>query len=115
MGTKFAVVGSNLVVTYKETKLFAVLPQSNSQDILDFLLWDSFRFLDNIFHKWLENFNINQLYDLINSFDEDFKFIFENQSRTLNFQDIQLKIVNNTISIWYLLQTNMFFQLFNLQ
>ena len=99
MGTKFAVVGSNLVVTYKETKLFAVLPQSNSQDILDFLLRDSFRFLDNIFHKSLENFNINQLYDLINSFDEDFKFIFENQSRTLTFQDIQSKIVNNTISI----------------
>ena len=32
-----------------------------------------------------------------NSFDEDLKFIFENPSRTLNFLDIQLKIVNSTL------------------
>ena len=37
------------------------------------------------------------MYDLINSLDEDLKFIFENPSRTLNFLDIQLKIVNNTL------------------
>ena len=34
---------------------------------------------------------------LINSLDEDRKFIFENPSRTLNFLDIQWKIVNNTL------------------
>ena len=50
-----------------------------------------------IFHKWLENFDITQFYDLINSLDEDLKFIFENPSRTLNFLDIQLKIVDNTL------------------
>ena len=32
-----------------------------------------------------------------NGFDEDLKFIFENPSRTLNFLDIQLKIVNSTL------------------
>ena len=48
------------------------------------------------FHKWLENFDIKKFYDLINSLDEDLKFIFENSNRTLNFLDIQLKIVNNT-------------------
>ena len=56
-----------------------------------------FRFLDNIFHKWLGNFDIKQFYDLINSLDEDLKFIFENPRRTPNFLDIQLKIVNNTL------------------
>ena len=56
-----------------------------------------FRFLDDIVHKWLEKFDIKQFYDLINSLDEDLKFIFENPSRTLNFLDIQLKIVNNTL------------------
>ena len=40
---------------------------------------------------------MKQFYDLINSLDEDLKFIFENSSRTLNFLDIQLKIVNNTL------------------
>ena len=97
MGTKFAVVGSNLVVAYKEIKLFALLPQVYPQDFVDFLLRNYFRFLDDIFHKWLENFDIKKFYDLINSLDEDLKFIFENPSRTLNFLDIQLKIVNDAL------------------
>ena len=97
METKFAVVGSNLVVAYKEIKLFVLLPQVHPQDFVDFLLQNYFRFLDVIFHKWLENFDIKQFYELINSLDEDFKFIFENPSRTPNFLDIQLKIVNNTL------------------
>ena len=60
MGTKFAMVGSNLVVAYKEIKLFALLPQVYPQDLLDFLLRNYFRILDDIFHKWLENFDIKQ-------------------------------------------------------
>ena len=51
----------------------------------------------NIFHKWLENFDIKQCYGLFNSLDEDLKFIFENPSRTLNFLDIQLKIVDKIL------------------
>ena len=58
MGTKFAAVGSNLVVAYKEIKLFALLPHLYPQDFDDFLLRNYFRFLDDIFHKWLENFDI---------------------------------------------------------
>ena len=34
---------------------------------------------------------------MINSPGKELKFIFENPSRTLNFLDIQLKIVNNTL------------------
>ena len=56
-----------------------------------------FRFLDDFFHKWFGKFNIKQFYYLINSLDEGLKFIFENPSKTLNFLDIQLKIVNNTL------------------
>ena len=97
MATKFALVGSNLVVAYKEIKLFALLPQIYTQDFVDFLLGNYFIFLGDIFHKWLENFDIKQFYDLINSLDEELKFIFENPSRTLNFLGFQLKIVNNTL------------------
>ena len=75
MGTKFAVVGSSLIVAYKEMKIFALLPQIYPQDFVDFLLRNYFRFLDDIFHKWLENFDIKQFYDLINSLDEDLKFL----------------------------------------
>ena len=88
--TKLVVVGSNLVVAYKKIKLFALLPQIYPQDFVDFLLRNYFRFLDIILHKWHENFDIKQFYDIINSLDE-------NPSRTLNFLDIQLKIVNNTL------------------
>ena len=69
MGTKFAVVSSNLVGVYKEIKLFALLPQVYPQDFVDFLLRNYFRFLDGIFRKWLESFDIKQFYDLINSLD----------------------------------------------
>ena len=68
MGTKFAAVGSNLVVAYKEIKLFALLPQVYPQDFVDFLLRNYFRILDDIFHKRLEIFDMKQFYDLINIF-----------------------------------------------
>ena len=97
MGAKFAVVGSNLVVAYKEITLFALLPQVYPQDFVDLLLCNYFRFLDDIFHKWLENFARKKFYDLINSLDEDLKFIYESPSRIFNFLDMQLKIVNNTL------------------
>ena len=44
MGTKFAVVGSNLVVAYKEIKLFVLLPQVCPQDFVDLLLSKYFKF-----------------------------------------------------------------------
>ena len=56
MGTKFAVMGSNLVEGYKEITLYALLPQIYPQDFVGFLLRNYFRFLEDIFHKWLENF-----------------------------------------------------------
>ena len=56
MGTKFAVMGSNLVEGYKEITLYALLPQIYPQDFDGFLLRNYFRFLEDIFHKWLENF-----------------------------------------------------------
>ena len=77
LGTKFSVVGSNLVVVYKEVKLFVFLDQLYPQDFVDFLLQNYFRFLDDIFHKLLENFDIKQFYDLINSLYGDLQFIFK--------------------------------------
>ena len=57
MGTKCDVVDSNLVVAYKEIKLFALLPPVYPQDFVDFL------FRNCIFNKWLESFDIKQFYD----------------------------------------------------
>ena len=91
MGTKFAVVGSDLVAADKETELFALLPQVYLQDFVDFLLRNYFRFLDDIFHKSHKNFDIKQFYYLNNSLYEGLNFIFENPNRTLNFLDIKFK------------------------
>ena len=51
MGTKFAVVGSNLVVTYEEIKVFALLLQLYPQGFVDFFIRKYFWFLGNVFHK----------------------------------------------------------------
>ena len=51
MGTKFAVVGSNVVAVCEEVKTFALLPQLYPQDVADFFIRKYFRFLDGAFHK----------------------------------------------------------------
>ena len=99
--TKFSVVGNNLVVAYIKIKLFALLPEVYPQDFIDFLLQNYFRFLDGNFHKLFKNFDIKQFYNLVNC--------LENPCRTLNFLDIQLKVVNNTLAFEiYFKTTNSF-------
>ena len=66
MRTKFPVVGSTLVVAYEEVKMFALLPQLCPQDFVDFFIRNYFRFLDDVFHKWLDNFDIEPFYSMIN-------------------------------------------------
>ena len=65
--------------------LNVVLPQIYPREFVYFLLQNYFRFLDNIFHRWLQNLHIKQLYELTNSRYEDLKFIFENLSRNVEF------------------------------
>ena len=55
MGTKFAIVGRNLVVAYEKINMFALLPRLYSKDFVDFFICNYFRFLDDAFHKWLDN------------------------------------------------------------
>ena len=62
-------------------------PKYNHKIFLIFYFQTTLDFEIKIFHKWLENFDIKQFYDLI-SLHKNLKFIFENPSRTLNFQEI---------------------------
>ena len=82
-----AVVGSNLTVTYFEVKMFALLPQIYPRDFVDYFVRNYFRFLDDIFHTWLINFDIEPFYKLINELDPDLKFIFEKLTTDINFLD----------------------------
>ena len=109
MGTKFAVVGSNLVVAFEEIEMFALIPQLYPQDFVDFLIHNYFRFLDNIFHKRLENFDTEPLHNMINNLDPDLKFIFENLSKSFNLLDMNLQIVqHNLVFDIYYKPTNSF-------
>ena len=87
MGTIFAVVGSNLTVAYFEEKMFAILPQIYPKDFVDFFNCNYFRFLDDVFHKWLIEFYIQDL----NELDPDLQIIFEELIKNIHFFDINLK------------------------
>ena len=97
MGTIFAVVRSNLTVAYFEEKMFTILPQIYAKDFVDFFIPNYFRFLDDFFHKWLIQFNIQDFYKLMNELDPDLQFIFEELTKNISFLDINLKTINNKL------------------
>ena len=99
MGTIFAVVGSNLTVASFEVKMFSLLPQIYPRDFVDYFVRNYFRFLDDIFHTWLINFDIEPFYKSINELDPDLKFIFEKLTTNINFLDINIKIVDNQLHV----------------
>ena len=92
---KGTAMDSNLVVAEEEIKKFALLPQSYPEDFIYFFLRNIFWILDNVFHKRLENFDIEPFYNMINNLDLDLKLIVKNPSKSLNFLDINLQIVEN--------------------
>ena len=99
MGTIFAVVSSNLTAASFEVKVSSLLPQIYRRDFVDYFVRNYFRFLDDIFHTWLINFDIETFYKLINELDPDLKFIFEKLTTNINFLDINILIfiINQTI------------------
>ena len=64
-------------MTYFEEKMFAILPHIYPKGFIDFFIRNYLRFLDDVFHKWLMQFNIQDFYKIINELDPDLQFIFE--------------------------------------
>ena len=56
---------------FLEIKMFTLLPQIYPRDFVDYFVRNYFRFLDDIFHTWLINFDIEPFYKLINELDAD--------------------------------------------
>ena len=92
MGTTFAVVGSNLVIGFLEVKMFVKLPDLYPRDFVDIFIRNYFRFLDDLFHKWLEQFDIQPFQQILDGMDRDLKFILDNMSAKNNFLDVKMKI-----------------------
>ena len=97
MGTPAAVVGSNLVVAYLEIKMFRILPQLYPADFVDFIIRSYFRFLDDLIHQWLKNFNIDDMYKVINELDPNLKFVMSEIARHTNFMDITTSVIGETV------------------
>ena len=74
-----------------------------------FFISNCFWILDNVFNKCLENFDIEPFYSMINNLDLDLKLLVKNPSKSLNFLDINLQIVeNNTVFDIYYKPANLF-------
>ena len=97
MGTPAAVVGANLVVAYLEVKMFRLLPQLYPRDFVDFVIRSFFRFLDDLFHEWLADFDIQPLYDLLNSLDPDIKFLLDAIREISNYLDVTVSKVDGRL------------------
>ena len=67
------------------------------RDFVDYFVCNYFRFLDDIFHTWLINFDIEPSYKLINELDPELKFVFEKLTTDINFLDINIKTVDNQL------------------
>ena len=67
----------NLAVAYFEEKKCANLPKTYPQDFADFFICNHLRFLDDVFRKWLMQFNIQDFYKIMNELDSHLQFIFE--------------------------------------
>ena len=85
-----------------------MLPQISPRDFVDYFVRTYFRFLDDIFHTWLINFDIKPFYKLINELDPDLKFIFERFNTVINFLDMNIKIVDNQLHFDIYKPTNSF-------
>ena len=96
MVTIFAVVGSNLMVAYFEEKMFAILPQIYPKYFNDFLICNYLQFLDNVFHKWLIQFNIQDFYKSWMNLIQIYNLFSTNLTKT-NFLEMNLKIINNKL------------------
>ena len=81
-------------MTYFEERMFAILPQIYPKDFVDFFIRNYLRFLDDIFHKWLMQFNIQDFYKIINELDQIYNLFSNNLTQNKNFLDISLKIIN---------------------
>ena len=76
-----------------------MLPTIYPNDFVDFIIRNYFRFLDEMFHLCLNDFDITLFYSVFDGLDPDSKFIFSLLCAETNYLDIYFKIVNNKLLI----------------
>ena len=94
MGTKAAVNCANLGVAYLENKWFDILPQFYPPDFVQHILNHYFRFLDDVFYEWLEEFDVDPFQQSCNKMDPNLIFIFTDLSKEQNYLDVSITVSN---------------------
>ena len=79
--------------------MFALLPQLYSRGFLDFFIRNYFRFLYDTIHKWLDNFDNELFYNMINKLDPDLKLIFKKPAKSFTLYFAMLKMVRHSLKI----------------
>jgi hypothetical protein len=97
MGAPAMVVGSNLVVAFLEKRMFTILPQVFPTDFVDFFVRNYFRYIDDVIHQWLENFDISILGQIMNDLDQDIKYELEQLSRCVHYLDVKTTVTESEI------------------
>ena len=97
METIFVINRSNIMVAYHEEKIFVLLPQIYPKTLAEFFVYNYFQFLDDVFHKWMMQFNIQHFYKIMIELDPDLQLIFEESTSNINLLDINLKIINKQL------------------
>ena len=109
MGAPAAVIGSNLVIAYLEVKMFTRLPDIYPLYFVDYFTRSYFRLLDDVFHKWLEQFNIEDFGKILNDLDPDLTFLLDQIATSVHYLDVQVSIEDNELKFdMYYKPTNAF-------
>ena len=99
MGTPVAVIYGNLTVACIESKMFERLPELYPTDVVNLFVSNYFRFLDDVFFKWREGFDVSLLYELFENIDPHIKYIFEKLSTEQHSLDVKSSIEGKQINV----------------
>ena len=109
MGAPCMVVASNLTVAYLEVRMFIRLPDIFPNDFVDFFIRNYFRFIDDVVHQWLAEFDIEAFGTVMNGLDPDIKYILEQIAQRAHYLDIHMQVVGDEIKFdIYFKPTNSF-------
>ena len=109
MGAPCMVVGSNLTVAFLERRMFVRLPDLSPRSFVDYFTRNYFRFIDDVVHEWLHDFDINIFSEVLNGLDQDITFELDQLSQNVHYLDVNIKVIEEHIDFdMYYKPTNSF-------
>ena len=96
-----AVIYVNLTVAYIESKIFQRLPELYQTDVVNLSINNYYRFLDDLFFKWREGFDISLFHELFENINLHIKFLFEKLSTEQHSLDVKCSIGGTTIILTF--------------